>query len=135
MDMSAESIGRKKSVLIVDDEPLLARSVSRYLQRFGFDTVVCDAGSPALEQMTSRLFDIVITDLELPDMHGSRLIQHVEKTYTACRIVVISGHNTAPPALNIYKSLNISYLNKPFDLDHLLDHVRGTPPPAPEEGC
>ena len=135
MDMSAESIGRKKTVLIVDDEPLLARSVSRYLQRFGFDTVVCDAGSLALEKMASRLFDIVITDLELPDMHGSRLIQHVEKTYTGCRIVVISGHTTAPPALNMHKSFNISYLNKPFDLDHLLDHVRGTPPPAPGEGC
>ena len=132
--MSAESIGKKKSVLIVDDEPLLARSVSRYLQRFGFDTEVCDAGSLALEKMAARLFDIVITDLELPDMHGSTLIQHVEKNYTDCRVVVISGHTAAPPALTSGKLLNISYLNKPFDLDHLLDHVRGSPPQALEEG-
>lgn len=132
--MLAEATSRKKSVLIVDDEPLLARSVSRYLQRFGFDTEVCDAGSLALEKLASRLFDILITDLELPDMHGSLLIRHVEKTYTDCRVVVISGHHTAPPDLKQYNLLNISYLNKPFDLEHLLDHVRGTPPQAQNDG-
>jgi len=123
-------MSRKMSVLIVDDEPLLARSVSRYLQKNGYDTEVCDGGTMAIEKLGGRLFDVLITDLELPDLHGTALIEHVAKSDFNGRIIVISGHAGMPPNQKNHKTLHISYLNKPFDLEHLLDHVRGTAPRA-----
>jgi DNA-binding NtrC family response regulator len=118
-------MSRKMSVLIVDDEPLVARSVSRYLQKNGYDTEVCDGGTMAIEKLGNRHFDILITDLELPDLHGTALIEHVAKSDSVCRVIVISGHAVMRP-LKQYNSLNISYIHKPFDLEHLLEHVRGT---------
>ncbi|MBN1676882.1 MAG: response regulator [Kiritimatiellae bacterium] len=110
------------SVLLADDEPMILKSVSRYLQRRRYSVVTCRDGDEALKKATSGPFDVVIADLELPVAAGGNLVDHLLESGLPCRLIVISGHVRTPEALSD-RTRDIQFLQKPFDLDILAEMV------------
>ena len=80
-----------KSVLIVEDEAVIRRVLTRVLERAGFTVRTAENGDEALEQLRAAEVDIVITDIIMPKMHGVDAIKRIVKEFSRVRIIAISG--------------------------------------------
>ena len=68
---------RKKRILVVDDDPLVGRSLRRLLERLGFDTAVASIGLAALDLVSREVFDLIITDIRMPGMSGLEALKAI----------------------------------------------------------
>lgn len=82
----------KQRILVVDDEVLIARTLSLILERNGFDSAAASSGEQALTLLDTFRPDILITDVVMPGMGGRELAALVAKRYPACRIFMLTGH-------------------------------------------
>jgi chemosensory pili system protein ChpA (sensor histidine kinase/response regulator) len=85
--------GRRPAALVVDDSISVRKFVASVLERNDYDTVTASDGQDALEELTKHDFDIVVTDLEMPKMHGFDLIREIRKQdqYKGLPIVILTG--------------------------------------------
>ena len=107
------------SVLIIDDEQVLARTIAHFLTLQGCQTQTCHSARDAMRLVEQEAFDVVLADWELPDSHGVDLIRHIRKTRRDSRIVVLSAHPSAGELETAARQLRTGYLQKPFSLDEL----------------
>jgi DNA-binding response OmpR family regulator len=122
-------------ILLVEDEPLIARFIARGLQAEGYHTTVADGADGAVARLTAQEWDLVILDLMLPDHDGFWVLEHALGLHPRLPVLVLSaltGTDTKVRALNAGAS---DYLGKPFALDELLARVNarlrdGPPSPA-----
>jgi DNA-binding NtrC family response regulator len=112
------------SVLIVDDEPLVARSVARYLESRGCRADLCGDGYQAVEKLIQQPFELVITDMNLPESSGEYLLDFIERENYRCQVIVMTGQSLVTNTKIAGRIPPIHYLQKPFDLDMLMEHVR-----------
>ncbi len=120
--MQVEPKDRLPQVLLVDDEPGIRLALQRVLISAGFDVVLASSGAQALELIhTGRCIDAILTDLEMPGMHGSELIRNVRTFDPQVPIVVLTGHRI-PGWLPEGAQL---CLDKPVDVDVLVETLRG----------
>ena len=87
--MTPESLTRKPKLLVVDDSISIRKYVQRFLDRMGYEVEVASDGMEALTIMGRMKFDAVITDLEMPVMHGYDLMAEMRKSLELMNIPVI----------------------------------------------
>ena len=92
------------------------------LTSHGYDTVEAENGEQALELLDQFAFDIVITDLRMPGMDGTQVIQAARERYPAIIPIVITGFGTVKDAVEAIKRGASDFITKPFQFDELL-HV------------
>jgi two-component system, NtrC family, response regulator AtoC len=109
-------------VLFVDDEPQLRGVMAERLGDRGFDVVEAESGERALELLDQFAFDIVITDLRLPGIDGTQVIDAARERYPGIIVIVITGFGTVKDAVNAIKRGVSDYIEKPFQFDELI-HV------------
>ncbi|HYO67356.1 MAG TPA: ATP-binding protein [Archangium sp.] len=112
---------RRGRMLIIDDEPLVARSLSRLIGRQHQVTVVVNA-QEGLERLTSgEPFDIVFCDLMMPGITGMDIYERVceRKPELSKRFVFITGGTYTPRARQFRETVPNAWLEKPFDVQHL----------------
>ena len=80
-----------KTVLIIEDEAVIRRVLTRVLERAGFIVRTAENGDDALQQLRAAEVDIVITDIIMPKMHGVDAIKKIVKEFSRVRIIAISG--------------------------------------------
>lgn len=85
--------GGLETVLLVDDEPVLLRSMQRLLESAGYTVITANNGSEGLRQFNqaSDVIDIVITDYLLPEMDGVSMIKSIRQSHPGTKLIVISG--------------------------------------------
>jgi two-component system, NtrC family, response regulator AtoC len=88
----------------------------------GFDTVEADSGERALELLDQFAFDIIITDLRMPGMDGTQVIEAARQRYPGIIPIVITGFGTVKDAVEAIKRGASDFITKPFQFDELL-HV------------
>lgn len=111
-------------ILLVEDEPLIARFIARGLQAEGYYTTVADGADGAVARLTGQEWDLLILDLMLPDHDGFWVLDHALDLHPRLPVLVLSartGTDTKVRALNAGAS---DYLGKPFALDELLARVK-----------
>ncbi len=81
----------KLQILVVDDEPSIRETLEMLLVSVGYDVAVADSGVSAVSQLNSRVPDVIVTDLNMPQMSGIELISHVRSRYPSISIVAMSG--------------------------------------------
>jgi len=116
------SPGPSPHLLFVDDEASLRSVVAERLAERGFEVVQAESGERALELLEQFAFDIVITDLRLPGIDGSRVIEAARDRYPGLVAVVITGFGTVKDAVDAIKRGASDFITKPFQFDELL-HV------------
>lgn len=85
--------GRERTrVLVVDDEELIAATLSLILQRHGYETRSAYSGEQALDELDRFRPDILITDVVMPGINGLKLARSVAMRYPGCRIILLTGH-------------------------------------------
>jgi EAL domain-containing protein (putative c-di-GMP-specific phosphodiesterase class I) len=118
------SSGTSGRLLIVDDDVLLSRSLSRHLARAGYDVVVQHEGQLALDALKAGGFDLVISDIEMPGLSGIDLLREVRDLDRDLPVVLITGAPAIDTATKAVEHGAFRYLTKPFEIDVLLKVVR-----------
>ena len=106
-------------ILIVDDEAKLARVLVEMLEGAGHDSTYAAGGRDALARIGAETFDVVVTDLRMPEISGLELLRETKKLSPATDIMIMTAHATAENAVEAMKQGAIDYLIKPFSMDEL----------------
>jgi DNA-binding NtrC family response regulator len=109
-------------LLFIDDEVTLRGLMAERLAERGFEVVEAESGERALELLDQFAFDIVITDLRLPGIDGSRVIEAARERYPGIVAIVITGFGTVKDAVDAIKRGASDFIAKPFQFDELM-HV------------
>ncbi len=107
------------SILVVEDDELLAENIQTYLERKDFDAMVCHSAEEALELLKTCQPDVVLTDNSLPGMSGHELIRHLNSTAPALKVVMMTGYGNVEDAVTAMKEGAFHYLTKPVSLPEL----------------
>ncbi len=111
-------------ILVVDDEPKLGQLVAEMLQVDGHRVTRSAGGREALERLAGDSFDVVITDLRMPEVDGLAVLRGARARSPAAEVVVMTAYGTAQSAVEAMKSGAADYLVKPFSMDELRLRVR-----------
>src|SRR5260370_14445071 len=113
-------------ILLVDDEIALAGLIEKYLLRMGFEVHSMTDSRAALEQFqeTQPPFQIVIADMNMPDLSGEDLLRAIFKSNAAVRGILCSGYAQAGGALERDFHDRVDFLQKPFLPKMLADTVQ-----------
>lgn len=107
------------SVLVVDDEPSVRETLADMLSALNHDVEIAESGHLALQKITEKNFDLVFTDLAMPEMDGWETARGVRQRRPATKIVLLTGYGagTVPPAGET--GLIDTIVGKPFDFDQV----------------
>src|SRR5262245_19860928 len=111
-----------KHVLLVEDEAPLRRAVAEQLSDRGFQVEQADSGEAAVARLADFAFDIIITDLRLPGIDGSAVLEAAVGRYPDIIAIVVTGYGTVKDAVEAIKRGAWDFVSKPFQIDELL-HV------------
>ncbi len=110
----------KLKILIVDDEQAIRDIFSLLLEEKGFDVATEASGRDGLARARSFVPDVLLLDMNLPDMTGLDVLAGVKDTLPACRIIVVTAFGTIRNAVEATKRGAYAYLEKPVDNEELL---------------
>ena len=110
------------TILCVDDEQVALFLRKAVLEKFGFEVVPASSAKEALQALTTRRFDLVLSDLLMPEISGTELAKAVKERYPNLPVVVVSGVNEIPPEVK-YADLFISKLEGPVRMCERLREV------------
>jgi two-component system response regulator PilR (NtrC family) len=113
-----------ESVLIVDDEEIIRESLSFILSKEGYRVAEAANGRAAVERLKEESFDLVLTDLEMPEMKGIELLEHISKTSPETMVVIITAYGSIDTAIAALRQGAVDYILKPVEFDELLIKVR-----------
>jgi DNA-binding NtrC family response regulator len=111
-------------VLVVDDEPKLGRIVAEMLEIDGHSVTRVDGGRAALVELGAHPFDVVVTDLKMPDVDGMTVLREARALTAAPDVVMMTAFGTAEDAVAAMKAGAADYLTKPFAMDEVRLRVR-----------
>jgi len=108
------------SVLVVDDEVNIRKTLEGVLSDEGYRVMLAETGEAALEAIPKSLVDAVLLDVWLPGMDGLEALKRIRETYPLLPIIMISGHGTIDMAVKAVKNGAFDFIEKPISLDKLL---------------
>jgi two-component system KDP operon response regulator KdpE len=114
---------REPRVLIIDDEPAIARALRPALQGHGFTVVTAATGAAGLAAVEQFGPDLVLLDLGLPDIEGQRLLEELRRC-TAAPVIVLSVRGAERDKILALDNGADDYLTKPFGIGELLARMR-----------
>lgn len=118
--------GRGRSVLIVDDEPVLAESVCRYFTRLGFEAEVALRAEVAVDRLSSGArFDVILSDLKMPGMGGEELYDRLTREWPEMvdSVIFTSGDVVSPETHRFLTKAGRPVIQKPYALEMLREMV------------
>ena len=120
-------------ILVVDDEELICWSLKRAFEKHAGHSVCCVyTGNDALQKIMENRYDVVITDLKLPDFNGAELVRRIKELGIETPVVVISSYLSENILNEVMNYGVLRCINKPFqigdilnDLEHMSEVVPG----------
>ncbi len=110
-------------VLIVDDDPALARALSINLRAHDYDAIVADTGKAALAAVADLVPAVVILDIGLPDIDGITVLRSI-RTWTTVPVIMLSARTTSQEKVEALDAGADDYVTKPFNTAELLARIR-----------
>ncbi|HVZ22883.1 MAG TPA: sigma-54 dependent transcriptional regulator [Vicinamibacterales bacterium] len=111
-----------RHLLLVEDEPALREAVAEQLADRGYHVEQADSGESAMARLADFAFDVIITDLRLPGIDGSAVVEAAVERYPDIIAIVITGYGTVKDAVDAIRRGARDFVSKPFQIDELL-HV------------
>lgn len=122
MNVNLEKIKQLK-ILVAEDDTQLQTLMHDFFSKFHTSFTIASNGNEALAILQNNQFDILLTDIVMPDMDGIELIKNVNKKYPQLKIIVISA-NAKMKYLDELQELHYhEFMTKPFDIMKLLDMI------------
>ena len=110
----------KPRLLLVDDDKDALDGLTSILKRDGYQVAGVLSGYEALNSLSKKSFDVVITDLNMPGMHGLTLIHEVRKMKEPIAIVIVTANSSVKTVVDAEKNMGYDYhLTKPVNIEEL----------------
>jgi DNA-binding NtrC family response regulator len=110
----------ERTILVVDDDPVMREMVSDLLASDGLDAVLADSGKDALDKASEREFSCVLTDLQMPGMDGLELIGALRERYPETPVVMMTSFGSIETAVEAMRLGAHDFVTKPFERQTLL---------------
>jgi DNA-binding NtrC family response regulator len=114
---------RRERVLVIDDDPGLAEVIELLLEREGYAVQRCATVKRGIELASSGEFELVVTDLKLPDGTGIDAIHAIRASHAELPIIMITSYSSMESAIASLRAGAVDYLIKPFDNDEFLHAI------------
>jgi len=124
---NTNKIGKKKKILVVDDEPNIIKLVVEVLKDMGYTNDIAKDGQQAMKKLSQEEYDLIIADLRMPSgFTGEKLHNFINlrNPELAKRIIFITGDVLNPETISFLKNTGNIYLEKPFQLKNLKDSIQ-----------
>lgn len=116
-------------ILVVDDEELICWSLKRTFEKHAGHSVCCVyTGSDAIQKIMENQYDVVITDLKLPDVNGRELVRKIKDLGIDTPVIVISSYFSEDILNDVVKQGVVRCINKPFQIEDILNNVEHITP-------
>lgn len=112
---------KRLRVLAIDDEAIVLESVRKVLADFEVD--LAQSSRQGLDWGISRDYDLVLTDIRMPEIGGMRILRDIKRVKPAVPVVIFTGYATVQSAVQAMKLGAADYIEKPFTPDMLLSTV------------
>lgn len=114
----------RNRILVVDDAKAIRDTLSRLLSSMGFEVAVARSGHEGLDLFLKSSFDLVLADLQMPDMDGWTLALHIKDESSDTPIVLVTGEEKGRVMEKLEESCVDSVLFKPFTLEDIQEAVQ-----------
>jgi len=114
----------KANILVVDDERTIRDSLQMVLSEEGYNVEVASNGKEAMIRAGENDFDIIISDLKMPEMDGMGLLQACRSVCPQTSLIIITAHGSLDTAIQALRRGAYDYILKPFDFDDVLLKIR-----------
>ena len=122
-DRAVESPSGRPHILIVDDEPAVRGLIQRYLQAADFDCTQVPDVNHACETLKEQEFDLITSDIRMPQRSGLELVDHVHLNYPDIPVLVLTAVDETSTAIQALMKGACGYLIKPFAREDLLFQI------------
>lgn len=110
----------KGTILVVEDDRNQRGIIKTILSKEGFYVEAADCGKKAVDILKNGSFDVVLTDLKLPDIDGTEVLREVRALGRTCHVIIMTAFGSIPSAVEATKLGAFYYLEKPLEKDQLL---------------
>ena len=114
------STATKARILIVDDDPAIAKSIKMVLSLNGLNSSSASGGVAAIEELYRNQYELVLLDLNMPDMDGMEVLNHINANDIDTNVIVVSGESEIEKAIHVLKNGAKDFIRKPYTADELL---------------
>lgn len=111
-------------ILVVDDEEIIRDSISYILDSEGYEVDKAENGKIAYEKIKEKHFDLVITDIEMPAMKGTELLEKIKTLDPQAAVIIITAFGSLDTAITALRNGASDYILKPVEFDELLIKVK-----------
>lgn len=111
-------------ILIAEDEEITLKHLVNTLKKEGYEVLGVKNGREALERLSSDRYDVLITDIKMPEMNGIELLEKAKERDNEIEVLIITGFGSIGSAVEAMKKGAYEYITKPFDLDELILKVK-----------
>jgi DNA-binding response OmpR family regulator len=112
-----------KWILVADDEPSVRQFVERALNYAGYGVTTVPDGNAALQALGKRGYDLLLTDIVMPDLDGIALSLKAAKDYPGMKILMMSGYANQRQRAHNLDCLAHEVISKPFTLEEIIKRV------------
>ena len=114
---------KKQKALVIDDEQVVLDSVSKILTDENYEVDVSLSGREGLNWAIQKEYDIVLTDIRMPDIGGMRVLRDIKRANPSLPVVMITGYGSIQSSVQAMKLGAADYIEKPFTPDQLIEAV------------
>jgi DNA-binding response OmpR family regulator len=115
--------GEEAYILVVDDEGAIRYSISKTLQRVGYQVHTAASGEEALEMMEQQTYDVVLTDIRMPGLSGVELLAKIKERAPDAVVILLTGYANLESAIESLRLGAHDYLTKPSSSQSIRDSV------------
>jgi DNA-binding NtrC family response regulator len=113
----------KAKILVIDDEEVIRTSCARVLGPLDYSVTTAKTGTEGLHMLSSHTYDLVLSDLMLPDIDGVEVLRRIKESWPAVEVIIMTGYGTVKTAVKAMKLGVFDYLEKPFTPEDLTSAV------------
>jgi CheY-like chemotaxis protein/glycine cleavage system H lipoate-binding protein len=114
-------MGDKGKILVLDDDPVVTLSCKRILGAEGYNIITADKGEDAIKKVSQEEFDLLISDIRLPDTNGITVLRESKIIQPKLDVVIITGYPTLEDAKESVKLGAFEFIEKPFTPDFMIN--------------
>ncbi len=117
-------MGERARILVVDDDESIRKVLKTILEEEGYVVDTANNGKEAIKKSNAKFYNLVLIDIRLPDMKGTRLLTAMKETTPKMVKIIITGYPSLENAVKAVNKGADAYILKPFDMDIVLKKIK-----------
>lgn len=115
---------QKRPILIIDDEEIIRKTLSIHLTKGNYSVIQSAGGSGIFEELKNTNYELVISDIRMPEVNGLQILEYVKKNYDDIPVLILTGLMDLNITIDAMKMGAFDFLIKPITKEHLLNTVQ-----------